>query len=470
MTLCSRAELLSMSTAQLVAPARLPGQADRLRRLADTGRMHQETLLRRKDGALLPVTLDAVTLANGRMMAYCKDATERIRAEAEQRTIREQLQRTQKLEGLGVLAGGIAHDFNNLLVGIIGNAELVGLDTPPFAPASARLQDILRAGERAAELCRQMLAYAGQASVEKTSIDLSHTTGEMAGLLGSAISRGAEISYDLASDLPPIHVDAGQVQQVIMNLITNAAESNRGDAVRIKVATGSLHVDEATPPQTYLADALPPGRYVFLEVEDRGAGMDTETQRRMFDPFFTTKTGGRGLGLAALVGIVRAHNGALQVDSAVDRGTLVRVLFPAVAEQEQAAGDRGASAATWRGAGTVLLADDESVVRDTARAMLESIGFEVVTARDGAQALAEHAARLGQLRCIVLDYSMPKLTGDRVLAELRRVDADVPVIVMSGFSDQGVEAPFVGLGVSSFVQKPFRLVELRNKLRQALEP
>ena len=469
MTGHTREELLSMSIREMVEPARRGQAPARIAELAAAGRIHLETVLRRKDGTLVPVTLDAVKLSGDRMMAFCKDRTESVRAELERRTMEEQLERTQRLESLGVLAGGIAHDFNNLLVGVLGNADVALLDTPSTSPARAPLDDIVRAAQRAADLCQQMLAYAGQTSVAMADLDINLAAADMAGLLGSALSKRASLSYHLAADLPPILADAAQVRQVIMNLITNAAESNREGAVQIEITTGALHFDRATLAGSYLKEELAPGRYVYLEVKDDGEGMDPETQRRMFDPFFTTKTTGRGLGLAALLGIVRAHEGAIDVDSRPGRGTTVRVVFPARAPGARRADvDGSGSPESWRGWGTLLVVDDEPMVRTVTCKMLEAFGFEVIAAATGAQALVECKARVGELRCVLLDYSMPEMAGDEVLAELRELDAQVPVIVFSGFRDQSVEAPFAGLAVSAFLQKPFRMEELKTKLREAL--
>ena len=467
----SREELLSMSIQDLVALDQREDAAARLRTLAATGWLRRETSLRRKDGSSVPVALDSVKLSDGRMMGFCKDITDRIQAEQERRTIEEKFRQTQKLESLGVLAGGIAHDFNNLLVGMLGNAELLLINSTSSSPAHIPLQDIAHAAERAAELCQQMLAYSGQTSVSKVDLDLSRAVQEMGGLLGRVLSNRASITYDLDPNLPPIRADAAQVRQVIMNLITNAAEANQNGAVRIEVATGMEHCDRTTLAASYLVNDLPEGRYTYLQVEDDGAGMDPETMRQMFDPFFTTKTSGRGLGLSALLGIVRAHGGAVRVDSVVGRGTTFRVIFPQTANREprtEPSPPTHVPDALWSASGTVLLVDDKPLLRSTMRSLLEALGFDVITAASGAEALAVAEARSGDLRCVLLDYSMPGMMGNEVLARLRKFDAEVPVLILSGFGDKGIEAAFAGLSVTSFVQKPFRITELIDKLRQAL--
>lgn len=470
MTGYTRDELLSFSIPDLVLPERREAAEERLRQIVAEGRTRHETKLRRKDGSQVAVVIDAVKLPGDRMMAYCKDVTERVNAERARLAMEERLQQAQSLESLGVLAGGIAHDFNNLLVGVLGNAEIVGLHVPPHAPAFAPLQDIVRAAERAAELCQQMLAYAGQASITMVDLDLSRSVDEMIGLLGTSIPRSASVHCDLPPNLPLIRADASQIRQVIMNLITNAAQAREQGALEINITTGVMRCDRDMLVSTYLADDLPEGRYVYLQVEDDGAGMDAKTQRRMFDPFFTTKPKGRGLGLAALLGIVRAHRGAIRVDSNLGSGTTVQIIFPEGAAGAPQTLDRAASdSVELQASGTVLLVDDEPLVRETMRSMLESFGFTVLAAADGGDALRQAVAHDGELRCVLLDFSMPDMNGDEVLRKLREIDADVPVIVLSGFSDHSMETTFVGLSVSAFVQKPFRMAELMTELRSALD-
>ena len=473
----SRDELLSMALTDVAAFENPEAVKERLRILASTGHLRRQVDLRRKDGSRVPMALDAVKLSDGRMMAFCKDITDRIRAEEERRKVDEQLQQTQRLESLGLLAGGIAHDFNNLLVGVLGNAELLLAASAPSSPDHSQLQNIASAATRAGELCQQMLAFAGQTSVEKTTVDLSRAVREMLELLGSAVANRASVTYDLAADLPPIRADHAQIRQVIMNLITNAAESNADAVVHIEVATGSIHLDRMEKAPADLADELPAGRYLFLRVKDDGQGMDAETARQMFDPFFTTKARGRGLGLSALTGIVRAHGGAVQVDTEPGRGTTVQVLLPehAVpahptdAGTTETEGRAGVEVSAWSPSGTILVVDDEPLLLSTLTSILETLGFEVLTAANGAQALTRAEPLAGQLRCVLLDYSMPDMTGNQVLAKLRAIDPEVPVLVMSGYGDEGIESAFAGLSVRGFVQKPFRMAELSDKIRRAID-
>ncbi len=264
-----------------------------------------------------------------RMLGTAHDITERKRAEENRRKLEAQVQHAQKLESLGVLAGGIAHHFNNLLTGILGNAELALADTSLASPARDRIRDIETTARRAADLTEQMLAYSGRGRFVVGTVSLNETVEEMEYLFEVAVSKNAVLQYDLADDLPAIEADVSQIRQVLMNLVTNASEAIGDSSGVISVSTGAIECDRNYLAETYLDDELPEGAYVYLEVSDTGCGMDEETQSNLFDPFFTTKFTGRGLGLAALLGIVRGHRGAIKVCSEVGRGTTVKVLFPA---------------------------------------------------------------------------------------------------------------------------------------------
>jgi signal transduction histidine kinase len=254
---------------------------------------------------------------------------QRERAEQERRRLEEKLLQTQKLESLGVLAGGIAHDFNNLLVGVVGNASLLLLDLPPGSPFRPTAEEIQQAGERAAELVRQLLAYAGKGKVVVERCNASRLVEETVVLLKSVISKKVALEYRLVEDLPEIEADATQMRQIIMNLITNASESIGDDRGVIRISTGVVRADRRYLSKTCLSEDLPEGQYVSLEVADNGCGMDAETRKKIFDPFFSTKVTGRGLGLAAVLGIVRGHRGAIRVESQPRAGTKFCVLFPA---------------------------------------------------------------------------------------------------------------------------------------------
>ncbi len=263
-----------------------------------------------------------------RLLMVARDVTERVRREAEQRQLEQRMQQAQRLESLGVLAGGIAHDFNNLLTPILGDASLLLEDLPPGSPLRARLQRIQRASLRAAQLTAQMLSYAGAEPLSPEAVELSDLVRELGGLLHGGVAGRVELHYELARGLPRLEADPSQLTQVVMNLITNAAEATPGEHGRVELRTGLVELPGRAPGGELVGEAPAPGRYVYLEVEDRGCGMDAETRARIFDPFFSTKFQGRGLGLAAVIGIVRAHLGCIEIESAPGEGTRFRVLLP----------------------------------------------------------------------------------------------------------------------------------------------
>ncbi len=355
----------------------------------------------------------------------------------------------QKLESIGVLAGGIAHDFNNLLHVVLGNADLARLQLDAAAPAREYLDEVIRATQRAGELTQQLLAYSGRGAIEIRHLNLSDEVREMATLLRTAISKQATLIWELTPGLPAVTADPTQVRQVVMNLITNASDALGDSAGTITLRTG---LD---------------GELVFLEVSDTGVGMDTGTLQRIFDPFFSTKFTGRGLGLAAVMGIVESHHGHIRIRSAPGEGTTFRVLFPAVPDSADVGPPR-VSATQWRGQGTVLVVEDEEGVREVVRRMLERLGFLVITAEDGIAALERLEAHQGAIAAVLLDLSMPRMTGQEALHEIRRLRPDVPIILMSGYTEQGVASKLLDSvgGATGFLQKPFLPEDLTSVLRE----
>jgi len=406
-----------------------------------------------------------------RVVGISQDITERKRAEEERRRLEAQMQHAQKLESLGVLAGGIAHDFNNLLVAILGNADLALMELSPASPAWESIEDIRIAARRAAELSKQMLAYSGKGRFVIEALNLSEVVEEMAHLLEVSISKRAILKDNFADNLPAIEADAAQVRQIILNLITNASEAIGDRSGVISISTGAMECDRAYLSETYLDEDLPEGLYVYLEVADTGCGMDEETQAKVFDPFFTTKFTGRGLGLAAVLGIVRGHGGAIKVYSELGRGTTFKVLFPASeAERVALVEAEGRDALeSWRGSGTILVVDDEETVSTMAKRMLEWMGFDVLTAGDGREALEIFRDHTDEIDCILLDLTMPGMDGEQAFRELRRIRSNVRVVMCSGYNEQEVTQRFAGKGLTGFIQKPFQLDGLAEKMREVLE-
>jgi len=337
-------------------------------------------------------------------------AIERTLAKTAQAELERKLLETQKLESLGVLAGGIAHDFNNILTGILGNASLAAVELPAGSPVQERLDQVHQAAMRAADLCKQMLAYSGKGRFVVQKIDLGSLVEETTPLLEISISKKAVLRFDLMRGLPPVEADATQVRQVIMNLVINAYEAIGERSGVIMVSTSLARVDRAYLGGTLLAPELPEGDYVCLEITDTGCGMSPETQMKIFDPFFTTKFTGRGLGLAAVLGIMRGHKGALKVYSELGRGTTFRLLFPRASGVAEALALSAPARPAWRGQGRVLVADDEETVRATTGAMLRALGFEPRLVADGQQAVEAFCMAPDDFALVLLDLTMPRPT------------------------------------------------------------
>ncbi len=392
----------------------------------------------------------------------------RQRAEEERRTLETQMLQTQKLESLGVLAGGIAHDFNNLLTSIIGYCDLARGEVAPAAPAAAFLDEAVNGARRAAELTQQMLAYAGKGRFIVEPVVLSSLVDDIARLLEVSISKRCVLRYHLLAELPACQADATQMRQVIMNLIINASDAIGDRSGVISLTTGVAWCDQEYLTDNHVDDDLPEGLYVHLEVADTGVGMTAETRRRIFDPFFTTKFTGRGLGLAAVLGIVRSHGGSIRVYSEIGRGTSFKILLPAIDQTISRDATGTAAEPEWNGRGTVLVVDDEESIRGLTKHMLRKVGFDVITASDGREALELFRADPSRIALVLLDLTMPHLDGAATFRELRRIQPGVRAILMSGYNEQTVTAQFAGKGIAGFIQKPFRVSQLRDAVQAAL--
>jgi CheY-like chemotaxis protein len=367
-----------------------------------------------------------------------------------------------------LLAGGIAHDFNNLLTNIMGNASLIHSALPAGDPSQIRLRSILAASERAADLTRQLLAYAGKGGLVRQPMELSDLVREIVLLIRSSVPKTVEVNLDLAPDLPPIEADPGQMQQLIMNLVINAGEAI-GDRQRgtIEIATGQRELKAREISENFVTEGLTPGLYVWLQVKDSGAGMDEATKARIFDPFFTTKFTGRGLGLAAVSGILRALGGAIRVYSTPGHGSTFYVLLPAAAAAKRQIRAKSAPRLK-RLFGTVLVIEDEDEVQQTFRGMLENMGFEVLLADNG-QAGADLFREQGErIALVILDLIMPVMGGEQVFDLLRAVRKDVPIVLTSGYDETAAAARTAGRGFAGFLQKPFTVDRLNEKLASAL--
>ncbi len=394
-----------------------------------------------------------------------RELEERERREDEHRKLQAQVQHAQRLESLGVLAGGIAHDFNNLLASIMGYASLAAMDLPEDSRARKSLDHVLTAAKSASDLTQQMLAYSGRGTFVVDLLNVTTLIEGVARLLETTISKKATLQLNLAPELPPVQGDASQIRQVVMNLITNASESLGENRGTVTVTTGVQQAQAGELVSLEPGNPLPEGRYVFIEVSDTGCGMDEETLGKIFDPFFTTKFTGRGLGLAAVLGIIRGHHGSIRVDSRVGAGTTFRVMFPAAEGAVFAAAEQAAEALSWRGDGLVLVVDDQTSVRELARTVLEQAGLRVVTAADGHEAVEVFSQHAGEIHAVLLDLSMPGMDGGEVFQHITQLVPDVRVVLCSGYNEQDVHTKLGGRKPAGFLRKPYHPSELVNRLR-----
>ncbi len=424
----------------------------------------------RKDGAVLECEWynSAIYDAEGKMasvLSQVLDITEKKRTE-------DKLRQAQKMESIGLLAGGLAHDFNNILAAIMGNASLALDLAPKESPEEDLLERIIRSGEKAAHLTKQMLAYSGKGRFLVEPLNISKAVREVTDLIRASVPMKVEFQLDLDPDLPAIIADRSQIDQVLMNLVINGTEAIGGEAGVITVRTRVQDVDENVV-RTIDAQDFSPGRYVVLEVMDTGAGMDETTRQKIFDPFFSTKFTGRGLGLPAVLGIVRGHKGALGVSTEPGKGTCFTVFLPvapsmgAATQEPEHAGD---GKEELRGAGTVLFVDDEEALRQMAKRGLEHHGFQVLLAADGGEAIEVLKTAANRVGVIVLDLSMPLMSGHETLPELQKIKPGVQVLVSSGYARDEVLGKFAGFGVAGFVHKPYTVQQLVRQVNAAVNP
>jgi PAS domain S-box-containing protein len=426
---------------------------------------HHEFRVRRANGAIAWLRGDSMPERDGAgnvvWNGFITDVTESRRLETK-------LMETAKLESLGVLAGGIAHDFNNLLTGILGNASLARQELPPASLGQPMLDQIETAARRAADLCKQMLAYSGKGRFVVQRLNVNKLIEDTTHLLQISIAKNCVLRFNLAADLPPVKADATQLRQVIMNLVINASEAIGSRSGVLALSTGVARVDGEYV-KGFRPDASPvPGDYVFIEVSDNGCGMDSATLAKIFDPFFTTKFTGRGLGLAAVLGIVRGHRGGLKVYSEPGRGTTFKLFFPVASGRAQESASPFPETAPFKGSGTVLVVDDEETVRTVAARMLERLGFTVVTANDGRDGLEKFRADPARFTLVLLDLTMPHLDGEETFRQMRVLNPQVRVILTSGFNQMEAVNRFTGKGLAGFIQKPFELTGLIQVVRSVL--
>jgi PAS domain S-box-containing protein len=422
----------------------------------------------RKDGQIRWVS-DTPILhpdSQGRLESYdgvIRDITEHKQAEEEKRILEERLQHADKMESIGTLAGGIAHDFNNLLMGIQGHASLTLLDLDPSHPHYERLKSIEEQVQSGADLTRQLLGFARGGRYEVKPADMNDIIKETSSMFGRT-KKEITIQRKYGKDLRPVEVDRGQMEQVFVNLYVNAWQAMPGGG-KIYLETEDVLLDD----EQAVPYAVAPGRYVKISVTDTGTGMDEKTCERIFDPFFTTKEMGRGtgLGLATVYGIIKGHKGIIHVDSELGQGTTFTIYLPA-SEKEVVKAEK-ATGTTVKGTETILLVDDEKMVLEVSKAMLESTGYRVYATGSGQEALAVYMEKQKEIDLVILDMIMPGISGGETFDRLREINPGIKVLLSSGYSIEGEAQTIMDRGCNGFLQKPFRLANLSRKVREMLD-
>jgi len=453
---------------EFVPPESLATAEDMFDRKArgDAEKTHYELMMRDRNGKAHDMEVRTRAISEDDSFAGVVAVARDVTLEKEQQS---KLEHTQRLESLGVLAGGIAHDFNNLLTAILGNAALAErkmLKRPQ--EIGPHLLNIVNSSEKAADLCKQMLAYSGKGRFVIRNINLSHLVEEIGNLLQVSIAKNVNLQLHLADDLPDVQADVAQIQQVVMNLLINASDAIGEKNGNISISTGMTDVDEAYLSGAHAADDVKPGRFVCLEVSDNGSGMERSVQDKLFDPFFTTKFTGRGLGMSAVLGIVRGHHGAIRVYSEPGKGTTFKILFPGSQESDALQDENTLPESHLPSSGTVLIVDDEESVRNTAMLMLEDMGFTTLHAEDGVQGVVVYREHQADIIAVLLDMTMPNMDGKTCFSELKRINPRVRVLLSSGYNEQETINRFAGQGLAGFLQKPYTPDALKEKMREVL--
>jgi len=466
-------ELIGLPAEELLAGTERERRQSMAAILEATERVHfweGEVQSRRKDESEFPSSLrvNRHKSGAGQLLSVIQtDITSQKRIEAEAAQFQTKLLQSQKLESLGVLAGGVAHDFNNLLTGILGNSSLVVDALGPASPLREYMRHVIRASERASDLTRQLLAYSGKGRFIVEPVDLSALAQETRSLVQLSVPKSVQLQMNLARGLPLVEADSSQLQQLLMNLVINAAEAIGEEPGSVQVTTGTQLFEARDLAAGFASDKLKPGQYCFVEVQDTGCGMDESTKSQIFDPFFTTKFTGRGLGLAAALGIVRGHGGTIKVYSVPGMGSTFKIFLPAW-EGEAPEGPVTPLATQLTGAGTVLVVDDEELVRNTACSMLTHYGYNVVIAENGLRAVELFERSPTLFAAVLLDLTMPVMGGEEALRRLQKLRPEIPVVLTSGFNEQEAVRRFSGRQLSGFLQKPFTSQRLAQSIRKAL--
>lgn len=435
------------------------------------GSLRAETTFYRADGTSFPVEYSITSLHERReeigAVFVFRDVTEKHRAEAERRALEAKIQQAQRLESLGLLAGGIAHDLNNLLGGVQGHACLALSESPPGGSVAERLQRIVDACDRASKVIRQILTYSGRVTCDAAATDLNKFVESVVDFMRPAFADGISFKVRLAPQLPVVSLDAGQLQQALTSLLANAGEAIGGRGGEITLSTELLELREEDIRGRFAGQSLMPGPYVAMHIEDTGCGMAPETLERIFEPFFSGKGVGRGLGLSAMHGIVRAHRGGVRVESELGKGTRFTLVLPLKATEMRPPA-RPAWEPERKANSRILVVDDEDEVRSVVRDMLSFHGLQVLTARDGHGGLELFRREADSIDLVLLDLTMPGKSGMEVYREILSIRPEMRVVVMSGYSIEPQPDRFGGAAPAAFLQKPFVMNTLMETVSQAL--
>ena len=467
----TRDELLGANTATYTSPdtaASMDGITERLRETGIPQNVSDYDVIR-KDGTSVALELSVSLLKDqeGLPLGYrgvLRDVSERKKTEEEKRKLEAQLQQAQKMESIGTLAGGIAHDFNNILMGIQGNASLMLLKIESDHPNYEKIKNIEQYVQNGTELTKQLLGFARRGKYLIRATDLNDIIDKSSALFGRT-KKEIRVHTDLAEDLWTAEVDRGQIEQVLLNLYVNAwqAMSNGGD---LFLKTENVILD-----RSYVKPyKVEPGRYVKISVSDTGVGIDKETQDRIFEPFFTTKEMGRGtgLGLASVYGIIKSHGGYINVYSEEERGTVFTIYLPASEKAVSAEDAESLVAPIVMGSGTIMLIDDEQMILDVGIELLEELGYTVVSAMSGQEAIEIFEKERDQIDLIIMDMIMPGMGGGETFDRLKAIDPDIKVLLSSGYSINGQATDILRRGCDGFIQKPFKMNQLAEKVQRIL--
>ncbi|WP_300670369.1 response regulator [Desulfoluna sp.] len=412
-----------------------------------------------------------------KVLRACNDITREKNTEEERIKFELKMQHAQKLESLGIIAGGIAHDFNNILMAVLGHADIALEEAESHPAAKKSILNIITAGKRATELAKQLLVYSGKGELETSAVNVNDLVTDMMHLIKVSVSKKVQIDFHPGHPIPVVEGNKSQLQQVILNLLTNASQAIGDASGRITIQAGNVFYTQndlaacSMPVRLGVDPPLPEATYTFIDIEDTGCGMDQTTQAKLFDPFYTTKKTGTGLGMAAVLGIVRQQRGTMTIDSTPGEGTRIRVLFPAsqTTSHEQETPEKPPTKEPIKPhGGLILIADDEEPIRKISQRMLEKLGFSVITADDGAKAVSQYEAHQKDICCVILDMTMPGLSGSEALERIQQLNPSVKAIIASGYHSAPTEPKSATGTRCAYLQKPYRMAELQHVLQEIL--